>query len=161
LLYLSGPKKLAASSEKTRNKQMTDTIDNEQEAAVALLFASVMNESTNLGQSRIEHLSRILVLCSKFRGHDLNEMSAKALSLCSSEGSKNVIEKAAPLISADFRETLFTMTCELVTDDGNINEKESELLGMVALYLGISIETMRMMLTTYLIRNRWNVKIVD
>jgi uncharacterized tellurite resistance protein B-like protein len=136
-------------------------LQNEQEAAVALLFACVMHESKNISESRIEHLSRMLVLCSKFRGHDLNEMSAKALSLFSTEGSKAVIEKAAPLISPEFRETLFAMTCEMMTDDGNINEQESELLGMVALYLGMSMETMRMMLTTYLIRNRWSVMIVD
>ena len=140
---------------------MTDTIDNEQEAAVALLFACVMHESKNMSESRIENLSRMLVLCSKFRGNDLNEMSAKALQLFSAEGSKAVVEKSAPMISPEFRETLFAMTCEIMTDDGNINEEESELLGMVALYLGISIETMRMMLTTYLIRNRWSVKVVD
>jgi uncharacterized tellurite resistance protein B-like protein len=135
--------------------------NNEQEAAVALLFACVMHESKNISESRIEHLSRMLVLCSKFRGHDLNAMSAKALSLFTSEGSKSVIENAAPVISPEFRETLFAMTCEMITDDGNINEVESELLGMVALYLGMSMETMRMMITTYLIRNRWSVQIVD
>jgi hypothetical protein len=137
------------------------TIETEQEAAVALLFACVMHETKSIGQSRIEHLSRMLVLCSKFRGHDLNEMSAKALSLFSTEGSKWIIEHAAPLISDDFRETLFAMTCEMMTDDGKVNEEESELLGMVALYLRISMETMRTILTTYLLRNRWNVQIVD
>ena len=49
----------------------------------------------------------------------------------------------------------------MMTDNGAINEGESELLGMVALYLGMSVELMRSMLKTYLIRNRWNVQVVD
>src|SRR5689334_11666808 len=107
------------------------TIQTEQEAAVAILFACVMNETGSLPQSQIEHLSRILVLSSKFRGHDLNELSGKALTLFTSEGSKAVIEKCAPFISEDFRETLFAMVCEMMTDNGTVNESESELLGMV------------------------------
>jgi uncharacterized tellurite resistance protein B-like protein len=137
------------------------SLNTEQEAAVALLFACVMHESKNMSESRIEHLSRMLVLCSKFRGYNLSELSEKALSLSASEETKTVIEKAAPLISPEFRETLFAMACELVTDDGSINDKESELLGMVALYLGMSMDTMRTIITAYLIRNRWSVKIVD
>jgi hypothetical protein len=48
-----------------------------------------------------------------------------------------------------------------MTPDGKIDDNESEILAMVALYLGLSIETMKMMLTTYLIRNRWNVQIIE
>ena len=53
------------------------------------------------------------------------------------------------------------MACEIVTADGSVNEQESEILAMTALYLGLSVEVMKMMLTTYLIRNRWNVQIVE
>ena len=72
-----------------------------------------------------------------------------------------IIEQSAPLISENFRETLFAMTCEIMTADGTVNDQESELLAMIALYIGLSKEMMKMMLTTYLIRNRWNVQIVD
>jgi hypothetical protein len=85
----------------------------------------------------------------------------KALSLQSVHGSKAVIEHSAPLISDDFKETLFAMTCEIITSDGKVDEGESEILAMAALYLGLSMDVMKMMLTTYLIRNRWNVQIVD
>ena len=136
-------------------------IDNEQEAAVAILFACVMNRTTNLTDSEIENLSRMLVLSSKFKGSSLNELTMKALSLQSQHGSKILIEKSAPLIEDNFRETLFAMACEIVTAKGTIDESESEILAMTALYLGLSIENMKMMLTTYLIRNRWNVQIVD
>jgi hypothetical protein len=136
-------------------------IESEQEAAVAILFACALHQHKTLNQAEIEHLSRMLVLCSKFKGVSLNEMTMKALSLQSKHGSKLLIEQSAPHISEAFRETLFSMTCEIVTDNGSVNEEESEILAMTALYLGLSLENMKMMLTTYLIRNRWNVQIVD
>jgi hypothetical protein len=137
------------------------TLQTEQEAATALLFACALHDSTHVPQSRIEHLSRMMVLCTRFRGFDLNDLSAKALALFSQEGAKGVIEKAAPMISEDFRETLFAMSCELITDNGKVNEVESELLGGIALFLGMTMENMRMILTTYLIRNRFSIQIVD
>jgi uncharacterized tellurite resistance protein B-like protein len=136
-------------------------ITNEQEAAVAILFASVMANNKAMNQSQIEQLSRMLVLSSKFRSSSLNDLTIKALSLQAAHGSKPLIENSAPLISDDFKETLFAMCCEIMTNDGKIDENESEILAMVALYLGLSIETMKMMLTTYLIRNRWNVQIIE
>jgi uncharacterized tellurite resistance protein B-like protein len=136
-------------------------ITNEQEAAVAILFASVMANNKAMNQSQIEQLSRMLVLSSKFKSSSLNDLTIKALSLQAAHGSKLLIEHSAPLISEDFKETLFAMCCELMTADGKIDESESEVLAMVALYMGMSIENMKMMLTTYLIRNRWNVQIIE
>jgi uncharacterized tellurite resistance protein B-like protein len=140
---------------------MNLSIESEQEAAVAILFACTMHQNKNLTQSEIEHLSRILVLSSKFKDTPLNELTMKALSMQAKHGSKLLIEQSAPHITENFRETLFAMACEMVTDDGKVNDDESEILAMVALYLGLSLENMKMMLTTYLIRNRWNVQIVD
>jgi uncharacterized tellurite resistance protein B-like protein len=136
-------------------------ITDEQEAAVAILFASVMANSKPMSQSQIEQLSRMLVLSSKFKSSSLNDLTIKALSLQAEHGSKVLIEHSTPLITEDFKETLFAMCCELMTADGKIDDNESEILAMVALYLGLSIENMKMMLTTYLIRNRWNVQIIE
>lgn len=136
-------------------------ITNEQEAAVAILFSSVMANNKTMNQSQIEQLSRMLVLSSKFRSSSLNDLTVKALSLQAVHGSRLLIEHCAPLISEDFKETLFAMCCEIITADGRIDEEESEVLAMVALYLGMSIDNMKMMLTTYLIRNRWNVQIIE
>lgn len=140
---------------------MNLTLDTEQEAAVAILFSCVLYKDKSLTESEIEQLSRMLVLSSKFKGHSLNELTKKALTLQSQNGSKAVIEEAAPMISENFRETLFAMACEIVTADGTVNDQESELLAMAALYMGLPMEKMKMMLTTYLIRNRWNVQIVE
>ena len=133
----------------------------EAEAAISLLFATVMGGGRSLNQSQIEQLSRMLVLSSRFRNEPLNELSANALSQHAVHGSKAMIEQSAPAVSPEFRETLFAMCCELVTADGAVDEAESELLALAALSLGLTVETMKMMLTTYLIRNRWNVRILD
>jgi len=140
---------------------MQHTIETEQEAAVAILFSCVMNKHKTLSQSQIDHLSRILVLCSKFKGTDLNDLTIKAISIQTQQDTKAILEQSAPLITDNFRETLFAMICEVMTNDSTIDEKESETLGMAALYLNISVERMKMMLTAFLIRNRWNVQIVD
>ena len=136
-------------------------ITNEQEAAVAILFSSVMANNKAMSQAQIEQLSRMLVLSAKFKSSSLNDLTVKALSLQATHGSQLLIEHCAPLISEEFKETLFAMCCEIITADGKIDEPESEILAMVALYLGMSIENMKMMLTTYLIRNRWNVQIIE
>jgi hypothetical protein len=68
-----------------------------------------------------------------------------------------VIEHSALLLTESFKETLFAMVCELMTGDGELSETESEIVGLTALYLGVSIELMRIMLTTFIIRNRYNV----
>ena len=133
----------------------------EEEAAVAILFSCIMSGNKQLSQAQIEQISRMLVLSSKFRSPDLNELTRKALTVQAQFNSRLVIEHAAPLITPEFSETLFAMCCELMTSDGKVDESETEILAMTALYLGMSVENMKMILATYLIRNRWNVQIVE
>ncbi|WP_121352405.1 tellurite resistance TerB family protein [Flavisolibacter nicotianae] len=140
---------------------MNPTIATEQEAAAAMLFSCVMYKHKNLTQSQIDQLSRIVVLCSKFKGTDLNELTVKAISLQKELDTKSIIEQSAPLITEEFRETLFAMICEVITNNGTIDEKESEVLGMVALFLNIPVERMRIILTAFLIRNKWNVQVIE
>lgn len=131
-------------------------IENEQEAAVAILFSCLIHQHQSAHKSSMEHLSRMLMLSSKFNGHSLNGLAGKAMPLIKAHGDKVVIEHCAPLISEGFRETLFSMICELLTNNGTLTEKESQAAGIAALHLGISIEMMRIMINTFLIRNRWN-----
>jgi hypothetical protein len=133
-------------------------IENEQEAAVAILFGCLRHSGKPVYNRHIEHLSRMLLLSEKFGEIDLQPMAEKAIPLLKAYGSRTVIEHSAPLITESFRETLFAMVCELMTSDGELNEVESEIVGLTALYLGVSIELMRIMLATFIIRNRWNVQ---
>jgi len=136
-------------------------IDNEQEAAVAILFSSAMQNGSTISEQQIEHLSRAVVLCSKFRGNELNELTRKAISLQATYESKEIIERCAVYISDEFRETLFAMVSEVILLDGQIDDEKTKTFAMLALYLHISMERMKMILATYLIRNKWNVQIVD
>ena len=133
-------------------------IETEQEAAVAILFGCLRHSGQPVFNRHIEHLSRMLLLNEKFKGIDLQPLAEKAISLLKVFGSRTVIEHSAPLISEPFRETLFSMACELMTEDGELSELESEIVGLTALYLGVSIELMRIMLVTFIIRNRWNIR---
>lgn len=140
---------------------MNLSIETEQEAAVAILFSCVMHNHKNLSNSEVDQLSRAIVLSSKFKSTDLNALSVKALSLQQESDTRTILEQAAPLISEDFRETLFAMICEIITRKGNIDDKQSEVLGMAALFLQIPVERMRILLTAFLIRNRWNVEVIE
>ena len=133
-------------------------LNNEQEAAVAILFGCLRHSGKPVFNRHIEHLSRMLLLSEKFAGFDLQPLAEKAMPLLKAFGSRTVIEHSAVLISEGFKETLFTMVCELMTSDGELSDVESEIVGLTALYLGVSIEAMRIMITTFIIRNRWNVR---
>lgn len=133
-------------------------LQGEQEAAVAILFGNLQHSGKPIQNRHIEHLSRMLLLNQKFAQHPLQPLAENAVPLLKAFGSRTVIEHACPLITESFRETLFAMVCELMTGDGELNDPESEIVGLTALYLGVSIEMMRVMLTCFIIRNRWNVR---
>jgi hypothetical protein len=133
-------------------------LTNEQEAAVAILFSCLQHSGKPIQNRHIEHLSRMLLLNQKFAQFPLQPLAEKVLPLLKGFGSRTVIEHSAPMISESFKETLFAMICELMTGDGELNEAESEIVGLTALYFGVSIELMRIMLATFIMRNRWNVK---
>jgi hypothetical protein len=138
---------------------MTIPIQNEQEAAVAILFSAAMHPSNDISEQQIEHLSRAIVLCSRFRGHELNELTRTAITLQAEYPQKDIIEQCAAFIGEDFRETLLAMVSEVVLLDGQIDDDRSNTFAMLALYLDIPVERMKMILATYLIRNKWNVQI--
>lgn len=131
-------------------------IENEQEAAVAILLSCLVHQPESSHKSSLEHISRMLLLSSKFNGHSLRNMASKAMPMIKIHGDNVVIQHCAPLVSEGFRETLFAMICELLTSNGELSEKESEVIGLAAMHLGISIDMMRVMISTFIIRNRWN-----
>ncbi len=132
-------------------------IQTEQEAAVAILFSCLAHDPDNSKKEMVEHISRMLLLSSKFIGHSLPTLADKALPIVSSERNERIIAHCAPYISEGFKETLFAMICELLTADGRLSQRESEQVGLAALYLGVSIEMMQVMVNTFLIRNRYNI----
>ena len=137
------------------------SVDNEQQAAVNILFSSVMQPSGTISDQQIEQLSKAVVLCSKFRGTDLNKMTRQAILLQSQHKSDEIIEHCARLVSEPFRETLFAMVSEVMLQDGEINDDKTKTFALLALHLQITMERMKMILATYLIRNKWNIQVMD
>ena len=137
------------------------SVDNEQQAAVNILFSCVMQPSGTISDQQIEQLSKAVVLCSKFRGTDLNEMTRQAILLQSQHKSDEIIEHCARLVSEPFRETLFAMVSEVMLQDGEINDDKTKTFALLALHLQITMERMKMILATYLIRNKWNIQVMD
>ena len=131
-------------------------IENEQEAAVAILLSCLVHQRESSHKSSLEHISRMLLLSSKFKGFSLQTLAGKTMPFIKIHGDSVVIQHCAPLISNSFRETLFSMICEVLTRHGELTAKESEAVGLAAMHLGISIDMMRVMISTFIIRNRWN-----
>jgi len=136
-------------------------LENEQEAAVAILFAAAMQGGTHISEQQIEHLSRAVVLCARFHGASLNELTRKAIGLQAAYDHKEIIEAAAPLIGEPFRETLFAMVSEVVLLEGGIDDAKSAMFALLALKLDLPMDRMKMILATYLIRNKWNVRVMS
>jgi hypothetical protein len=133
-------------------------IENEQEAAVAILLSCMIGQDQHEIDYQFRHLPLMLAGSQKFQHHSFEFMVKKAMPLLAAYGNKAVIEFCAPFIPDNFKETLFAMICELLTGNGELSETESEVLGIVALHMGISIELMRVMIATFLMRNRWNIR---
>lgn len=134
-------------------------IENEQEASVAIILSCMVGQQNQaVIDAQFRHLSRMMSLSLKFHGYPLEGLAGKAMQLLAAYGSRNVIEYSAPFIHENFRETLFAMICELMTTNGDLSVAESEIVGLTALHLGISIELMRVMIATFLMRNRWNLR---
>jgi hypothetical protein len=134
-------------------------IDNEQEASVAIILSCMIGQRDQaVIDAQFRHLSRMLTLSAKFQGYSLEGLARKAMPLLAAYGNRSVIEYSAPFISDTFRETLFAMICDLLTTDGELTAAESEIVGLAAMCLGISIELMRVMIATFLMRNRWNLR---
>lgn len=133
-------------------------IENEQEASIAIILCCMTGQQDqHVIDAQFRHLSRMVLLSLKFKGHSLEVMAEKAMPLLAAYGSKNVIEYCAPFIPDNFKETLFAMICDLLTTNGELSAAESEIAGLAAMHLGISIELMRVMIATFLMRNRWNI----
>lgn len=133
-------------------------IENEQEAAISIMLSCMIGQpNQQVIDAQFRQLSRMVLFSAKFQGHPLEPLVEKAMPLLAAYGTKNVLEYSAPFITDSFRETLFAMICELLTMDGELTAAESEIVAMAALHLGISMELMRVMITTFLLRNRWNL----
>ena len=139
---------------------MYTEIATEQEAAIGLLLSSVKQKEESLSQSRIETISKILVLCTKFREQNINESFRKVYQIAQEDDGQDFILYCASLISDDFAPTLFAMCCETALADGTWKDSYGESLATIGIALQMNNDDIKMIIRTYIIRTRWNIQLV-
>jgi hypothetical protein len=134
-------------------------IQTEGEAAIGLLLSSATGGQQQMSQAQIENISRILVMCSRFREQDVNEALKKVFVIQQQSNRNDFIVYCAALVKEDLADTLFTMCCETALMGGNWNENFAEVLATIGIALQLQEEDIKSFIRTYLIRFRWNIKV--
>lgn len=131
-------------------------IQNEQEA-VGLLLYSAIGIDGELTDHEAKKISNMLVFCSIFRGHNIQDITRKYFTYQSQYNPVDIIEASTSYISEPFKPTLFAMLCDLLCSDGNTNDTDIALLGMVANKL--QIDDYLPIATTFITRYAFNYNI--
>lgn len=139
---------------------MYTDIATEQEAAIALLLCSGSGEMSGLSQAQIETISRILVLCTRFRSTDSNEAFRKVFTIVMETPKADLVLYCASLISEEFADTLFCMCCETALAEGRWQDAYGERLATIGVALQLEGELIKDIIKTYIIRTKWNVEVV-
>lgn len=139
---------------------MYTDIATEQEAAIGLLLCSGSGDSIGLAQAQIETVSRILVLCSRFRGTDNNEAFRKVFTIAMESKRADFVLYCASMIPEEFAGTLFCMCCETALAEGRWDDAYGERLATIGVALQLDTEDIKSIIKTYIIRTKWNVEVV-
>jgi hypothetical protein len=134
-------------------------ISTEGEAAIGLLLCSANDVQKPLSQGQIENISRILVMCSRFRNQDMNTAFKKVFVIQQESPKNEFILYCAALIKEDLADTLFTMCCETALIEGDWSDAYAETLATIGIALQLPEDDIKSIIRTYLIRNRWNIKV--
>jgi hypothetical protein len=135
-------------------------IATEQEAAIGLLLCSGSGEAAGLSQAQIETISRILVLCTRFRGTDSNEAFRKVFIIARETQREDMVLYCASLVPEEFADTLFCMCCETALAEGRWQDAYGERLATIGVALQLESELIKDIIRTYIIRTKWNVEVV-
>lgn len=139
---------------------MYTDIANEQEAAIGLLLCSGSGDTTGLAQAQIETISRILVLCTRFRDTDSNAAFRKVFTIALETKKEDLVLYCASLVSEEFADTLFCMCCETALAEGRWLDAYGERLATIGIALQLDGEMIKDIIKTYIIRTKWNVEVV-
>lgn len=137
---------------------MYTDIKTEGEAAIGLLLCSAGSEEQSLSEAQIENISRILVMCSRFREQDINAAFKKVYVIQQQSNRNDFILYCAGLIKEDLADTLFTMCCETALLEGTWDESFAGTLAIIGIALQLPEEDIKSFIRTYLIRFRWNIR---
>lgn len=128
---------------------------NEQEAWVSILLACVKVDG-NMSDPESDLLATQCVYKSIFNGFDVGVLIRNAFFAHDNYGSKSMIDASVPLISGEFKPTIFAMAMELLLADGTVGDKEKEIIEYLANALGLNGTEAQSIVNVLLIKNKGN-----
>ena len=128
---------------------------NEMEAWLGIMH-SCMAADGDVSEAEISRMANLIVYKQQFKLQDFKTQYSAVLNMHKRVGGKAMIDACAPHVSADYRETLLAIVCELILADGVIDKEEKELAEYITEKLGISAENAMKIVEVMLIKNKGN-----
>lgn len=144
--------------EKTKLTEYKPTL--EQEAWIGVIYACA-NADKNVSDFEIEQLSRILTFKSIFREYNKIELYKKVSEAALNMTNEKLIDVCVPLISDEWRATVFALAVELVVGDGNLEAFEEKIIEYLQKKLDISDELAQKIVDVILIKQKGSIEITD
>jgi len=127
----------------------------EMEAWLGIMH-SCMAADGDVSEAEISRMANLIVYKQHFKLQDFRTQYTAVVVVHKRVGGKAMIDACAPHVSADYRETLLAIVCELILADGVIDKEEKELAEYITEKLGISAENAMKIVEVMLIKNKGN-----
>jgi uncharacterized tellurite resistance protein B-like protein len=129
---------------------------NEQEAWIGIFYA-IMAVDGNVADSEIDTMSKLVVFKKWFTNVPLIDYYRNAQFANQKIGNKGLIDACIPLISPELKATLFALCMELVMADGTLEDKEQEIIKVIAESLNMDPDLTKNIVEVMMIKNNGNV----
>jgi uncharacterized tellurite resistance protein B-like protein len=127
----------------------------EMEAWLGIMH-SCMAADGDVSQPEINRMANMIVYKQHFKLQDFKTQYTTAVIVHKRIGGKAMIDACAPHVSADYRETLLAIVCELILADGVIDKEEKVLAEYITEKLEIPSENAMKIVEVMLIKNKGN-----
>ena len=127
----------------------------EMEAWLGIMY-SCMAADGDVSQPEINRMANMIVYKQHFKLQDFKTHYMAVMVVHKRIGGKSMIDACAPHVSADYRETLLAIVCELILADGVIDKEEKVLAEYITEKLEIPSENAMKIVEVMLIKNKGN-----
>ncbi|MCU7549385.1 hypothetical protein OCK74_09685 [Chitinophagaceae bacterium LB-8] len=128
---------------------------NEQAAWFAIVFTAA-NIHGEISQEAKETFSKLITSKVLFRGHEILDYYSELMEIQDELAPKEIIKKAAKLVSPEHAPTLFCMVTETLLGKGYLTEKEEDILNFIGIKLLLDRATTDKIMDVILLKNKWN-----
>jgi len=132
----------------------------EHEAWISLLLG-VINADGDVSEIETDLLMRQLVFIKFFQGIQIIYHYKRSFTAIHKYGSEALIRESVKYIDEDFKPMIFTLAVESIYVDGDVTDKEKQIIDFAAKCLGITDELAEKIITVFNIRYSDNCKVVN